>query len=381
MTIPRLLGTFLLVVAAGAQPNPSLPGCPDGPLYSVIPMAVDDFLAFRPLGFLSVPTHMFPAKHSSFAMSLPGTETPEKPVLFPSDVWVTEIWSYRSANYGGYQIYFQPCDRVRAYFFHLKDISDSLKAAFQAGDKRCADFNDPQGVIVKCQARVSIKAAAGEPAGVSGDGAGVDFGMADFRIEPTGLVDPNHYPFDYPYYVSPVDYYPPALKAQFEAKLASWDGTIVRTAEPRSGSYRPDIPGAAQGNWFFPGLNMRINSEDMTPHLALVQDYIDPAEPVFAIGTRLAEARMGLYSFAPRDSGLTNRQFRDVTSDGNLYCYDAWKSGRSVGLLPLTRLDGVLLVSMPSETTLRVEKQGSAGATCESAQPWRFTQSAASFER
>ncbi|MBI3681537.1 MAG: hypothetical protein HY235_14225 [Acidobacteria bacterium] len=333
------------------------------------------------LGFLSVPTHLFPAKHSNFSLALPGVETPQKPVLFPADVWVTEVWSYRSANFGGYQLYFQPCDRVRAYFFHLKDISDALKAAFEAGEKHCSDFQDPQGTIVKCQARVQYKAAAGEQAGISGDGAGVDFGMADFRIAPSGLADLSHYPFDYPYYVSPVEYYPSDLKGLFETKLASWDGTMRRTAEPLPGIYRQDVPGTAQGNWFFPGLNLRINSEDLTPHLALVQDYINPAQPVLSIGASVKDVRMGLYSFTPAETGFVNRVFREVTADGNTYCYDNLKAGRTAGLLPLTSLDGVLLVSMPSESTIRLEKQGAAGMTCESARPWQFTDNATLFER
>jgi len=373
---------MLLVGCAGlAQSSPALPPCPEGPLYTVIPMALEDFLAFRPLGFLSVPTHLFPAKHSSFSIALPGEPTPERAVRFPGDVWVTEIWSYRSEKQAGYQLYFQPCDRVRAYFFHLKDISESLKAAFEQAPKECFDFQDSQGVIVKCRVQVLVKAVAGEMAGVSGDGAGVDFGMADFRIEPSGLVELSHYPFDYPYYVSPVEYYPPELKAQFESKLASWDGSTPRTAEPRSGVYRTDVATTAQGNWFWPGVNLRTNSADLSFHLALVQDYVDPEQPVFSCGSRIPGVKMGLYSFVPRDAGDINRRFRDVTADGKIYCYDGWISGRTTGLLPLWQLDGVLLVGLDDERTLRIEKQGEAGSTCESLRPWRFTTNSVTFER
>ena len=189
-----LVCALLWAVGASGQQNPSLPRCPVGPLYSVIPMALDDFLAFRPLGFISIPSNAFPVKHSSFSIALPGSQTPEKPVLFPSDLWVTEIWSYRSASFGGYQLYFQPCAEVRAYFFHLKDISQSLQDQFQSAAQECRDLPDPSGIIVKCRATVLIRVAAGEVAGVSSDGAGVDFGMAGFRIQPTGLMNPDHYP-------------------------------------------------------------------------------------------------------------------------------------------------------------------------------------------
>jgi hypothetical protein len=375
----RLLYVLMLSFSAAAQPNPMLPACTDGPLFSVIPMALEDFLAFRPLGFISIPSNAFPVKHSNFSIAMPGTTTPERRVLFPSDLWVTEIWSYRSANYGGYQLYFQPCAQVRAYFFHLKDISPKLKEAFQAVQPECVDYPDPSGIIVKCRARVNLKVSAGDPAGTSGDGAGVDFGMADFRREPGGLVNLAHYPFDYPYYVSPVDYYPPDLKAQFAGKLASWDGQVPRTAEPRPGSYRQDIAGTAQGGWFIPGLDMRAHSEDMTPNLALAQDYIDPEQPVIMLGSSVRGATLGLYSFTPQAEGRVNRRFRDVTADGNVYCYEGMPAGRTTGLMPTRKLDGILLLAMPSETTLRVERRSEAH--CESAQPWRFTEGAVTFER
>lgn len=375
---------ILLAAASSAvwgQGVQGLPGCPDGPLYTVIPMGLGDFMAFRPLGFVSLPSNAFPVKHSSFAIAMPGERTAERPVLFPGDVWVTEIWSYRSANFGGYQLYFQPCAQVRAYFFHLADIPARLKDAFEAAQPTCQDFADPSGVIVKCQVKLLLKVAAGEAAGVSGDGAGVDFGMADFRIQPEGLVNLEHYPSDYPYYVSPVEYYPADLRAQFASKLASWDGRVRRTAEPVVGSYRQDIAGTAQGNWFRPGKDMRSNSLDMTSNLALVSDYVDPEQAILMLGTSLAEVPLGIYSFVPTDSGRVNRRFRDVRADGEIYCYEKLNSGRSTGAMPLTKLDGVLLLTIPDENHIRVEKIGGAGATCEAALPWEMTGNAVEFER
>jgi len=341
-------------------------------------MALDDFLAFRPLGFVGLPSNAFPVKHSSFSIALPGTITPERPVRFPGDVWVTEIWSYRSTSYGGYQIYFQPCAEVRGYFFHLKDIAQSLKYVFDATPQSCQDFPDPSGNIVKCRALVNIRASAGDLLGMSGDGAGVDFGLADFRSKPSGLANLDHYPFDYPYYVSPVDYYPADLKELFASKLASWDGSTLRTAEPRVGEYRPDIPGTAQGLWFIPGRDMRANSADMTPNLALVSDYIDPEQPTFMLGTSLQGVKLSLYTYATESTGLVNRQPRDIKSDGNIYCFEGFPSGRTTGKMPTEHLYGILLLALPDETTLRAEVQ--PVSTCASG-PWQFTANAVSYQR
>jgi hypothetical protein len=379
MSVLRLLCWFGLAAVGFAQRDPRLPACPEGPLYSVIPMELDEFLAFRPLGFVGLPSNAFPVKHSSFSIALPGTATPERAVVFPGDLWVTEIWSYRSANYGGYQVYFQPCAEVRGYFFHLKDIAQSLKTLFDAAPQSCQDFADPSGNIVKCRALVSVRVAAGDPMGISGDGAGVDFGMADFRVEPRGLVNLEHYPYDYPYYVSPIAYYPAEVRERFSSKLASWDGSTFRTAEPRVGEYRPDIPGTAQGLWFVPGRDMRTNSSDMTPNLALVNDYIDSDQPTLMLGTSLKGVKLSLYTYTPSAVGQVNRRARDIRPDGGIYCIEGFPSGRTSGRMPTERLDGVLLLTLPTETTLRAEVQ--FGRTCDGARPWSFTENAVLYER
>ena len=47
----------------------------------------------------------------------------------------------------------------------------------------------------------------------------------------------------------------------------------------------------------------------------------------------------------------------------------------------VVKLDTGLLLSMPSATQLLVERQGAAGATCESLRPWAMTANATTFER
>lgn len=363
--------------------NPPLPSCPDGPLFQVIPMAAGDYLAFRPLGFISIPIHFFPAKHSSFILALPGEPTPEKDVRFPGDAWVVDILSTRfSSGNTGFQVQFQPCDKVRSYFYHLREIAPQLQSAFDSAEKRCFDQSFADGsTVTKCQARLFHKIAAGELAGRTGDGSsGIDFGMVDFRLEPVGFAEPAHYPFDYPYYASPIDYYEPEMRSILESKLASWDGKTPRTAEPKPGTHRIDLPGTAQGGWFFPGSDMRTNPDDMTPHLALVRDYIDPATPVIVMGNKVAGVRMGLYSFQPSTAGEINRPFHEVAV-GGIHCYESMRGGRTAGQLPLATFPGILLLSLTDEESLVVEAQGRAEDTCESRRPWQFTESATTFKK
>lgn len=374
----RLL--LLIAFPLFAQPEPRLPPCPDGPLLDTIPIALDEFTAFRPLGFTSLPVHIFPAKHSAFTFGPPGEIAPERTVRFPARVWVTQITSTRfPSGASGYQMTFYVCREFRAYFYHLKDINPAVKAAFESGEKRCYDYVDLTGTIVKCDGRLFHEAQSGEVAGFSGDGsAGVDFGANDLRAAPEGLVNLDHYPYDYPYYVSPVDYYPPELKLQLESKLGAIDGERPRTAEPRAGSYRQDVPGTAAGNWFYPGVYAR-ESPDISTSVALVREYVDPDTLLFSIGTKVAGVAMSLYSFTPREEGRVNRAFDAVAAGGGIHCYEGMRAGRTAGLLPTGAIAGVLLVEAGADERLRIERRD--GASCEAAAPWAFTEGVSVFER
>jgi hypothetical protein len=381
---PLLLSLSLVIVQAQGPPGGDrLPACPEGPLFQVIPMELDDFIAFRPLGFITIPTHFFPAKHSSFTLARPGEAPPVRTVRFPGDAWVVQILSTKfSSGATGYQLQFQPCDKVRSYFYHLKEISSTLQLAFDAAGKRCFDQTFPDGTVTKCEARLMEKVSAGEVAGMSGDGsAGVDFGLVDFRLEPSGFVNLDHYTFDYPYFASPLDYYPSALRELFERKLGSWDGEVRRTADPKAGTHRIDIAGTAQGGWFFPGSDMRASPDDMTRHLALVHDYIDPQQPLFVMGTTVAGMKMGIYTFVPADEGSVNRRFKEVTPEGGIFCYEGAEGSRSVGRLPLSRWEGVLLIRMEDQNTLLVEQQGNGESKCNALAPWQMTSRAVRFAR
>ncbi|MSP13426.1 MAG: hypothetical protein EXR62_10790 [Chloroflexi bacterium] len=244
------------------DPLAQIPRCPEisTPLFDTMPIAPKDFLAFRPLGWLSPPIHIFPAKHSSFTLSLPGETSPQVTLQFPGHAWVTEIWStqFEGSSAIGYQLYFYPCREFRAYLFHLSAISDKLLAEFKKGDPQCQAFNDGNSLVQKCQQNVMVQVDSGEMAGLGSDASGVDFGATDERIPDEPFINPAHYPHDYMKYVSPVDYFTPAVKAQFTPKLASFDGKVPREAEPKTGSYMQDLPGKAQGNWFFPGISYQL---------------------------------------------------------------------------------------------------------------------------
>lgn len=356
------------------------------PFFTTIPMELDDFHAYRPLGFTSPPIHVFPAKHANFAISKPGEEYYKRPVKFPGDVTVTSVNSLEliGQNKTGYQIYFQPCEEFKAYFYHLSSVTELLMNELKKDtNPTCRQYPVGKGIDGNlCQYRTNFKVSAGDLAGYSGDAAGVDFGAVDYRIDPLSFANLADYTEELLHYTSPVLYFIPEVRAKFEQKIGSYDGEVKRTIEPKTGLIAQDIKGTAQGNWFPTGQNWaQFPFPDPAPFIALIHEYVNPSEPLFSIGNSIKGVNPGLYTFDIKPEGKINRDFDDVLVDDTIYCYDNFKTGQTTGHLPLGDPEGTLLVSLPNENTLTVEKQGVKGATCLGSQPWAMTADATTFER
>lgn len=371
-------------LAAGMLQIPRCSVDISAPLFSTLPMALGDFLAFRPLGWTSPPTHVFPAKHSNFALALPGETPPQRAVYAPGEFWLTEVNSteYVGLNKTGYGITFSPCREFKSYFGHLSGLSEKILTASKAGNVRCnPPYQTGNTTVNTCRTELVFRVTPGELIGYSGDAAGVDFGAIDYRVPPLGFANPVHYMKEMLHYVSPVPYFAPEVRAALESKLASYDGTRPRTAEPKYGEYMQDLPGTAQGNWFTPGVSLAIPFQQPDPWLALVHEYIDAAQPIFSAGNSIKELRAGVYGFKPETSGKINRDFSQVKADGAVYCYDSFLTGKSLGGIGMGSARGIVLLAMPTESTLRVEKQGTEGSRCDASASYSLTADAMLFER
>lgn len=373
--------------APQVDPFLAVPACPEQsqPLFSALPMALNDFLAFRPLGWTSPPIHVFPAKHSNFALALPGQTPPVRSVHSPGVMWILELnfTEWVGLNKTGYGITFYPCKEFKAYFGHLSGLSDRLLAELKTGEITCRDPYDTGGVMARpCKKDVSIKLGSGEMVGFSGDAAGVDFGAIDYRIPPLVFANPAHYSNELLHYVSPITYFTPETRALLETKLSSYDGAVRRTAEPKTGAVAQDAPGAAQGNWFTPGLHWaQTPPPQPDSFIALVHEYVDPTVPIFSVGNSVKDLAVGVYSFTPRSEGKVNRDFGNVKADGAVYCYEGFRTGKTPGGIGTGNAKGVILITMPDPNTLLVEKAGTDGSTCASIGTWTLTANATRFER
>lgn len=377
-----VLASAILLLDAVPTRAQGPPACGPGPLFEHLPLALDEFHAFRPLGFLSSPIHVVPAWHSAFSRKSPGETRPVAQVRFPGEALVVSVFAveFLSSGATGYQLRFQPCQEVLAYFNHLGTLSPRLLAAVRETPGQCSEYNDGSGLVRNCRHGVAVPVAAGEEVGFSDDTAGVDFGLIDYRLPPAGFANPAHYSRDFFYYASPVGYFAPEPRAALEARLASYDGTLPRTAEPRVGTHMQDLPGTAQGTWFAPGASF-VGASNESRMIALVHDYIGADQPILSFGSELAGLRPGLASFDVERAGRVNRDFSEIAADGQVYCFDRFRSGQSVGKVPLGDPGGLLLLTLPTPSTLRLERQGAPGSRCSDAASWSFSTAALEFER
>lgn len=282
----------------------------------------------------------------------------------------------------GYQVHFSPCDQFHAYFYHLSELSERLRTELEAADLQCVEYDGGGHRFRRCQGKTVIAVQAGELTGLSGDACCVDFGAVDTRVPPLDFANPAKYSYELLHYVSPVDYFTPEVRAEFEARLTSYDGTTPRTIEPKTGLINQDVAGTAQTNWFEPGKSWAKNPVDPPDtFIALVHDYTGAEEPIFSVGTSVAGLHYGVYSFVPSSQGRINRDFGEIKADGEIYCFDNFRSGTTAGGVFLGDPQGIILISLLDEGTLVVEKQGSAGSRCVASEPWEFTANATKFER
>jgi hypothetical protein len=364
-----------------AKIGEDVPKCSEtNEFFTHVPVDFEDLDSIVPLGNLNPSGHTFPTDHMYLNMKRGGKDMP---VYAPGDVWVTEF--HRLQKFGDdpvtdYSVNFTPCEGFEAYYIHILKLSDKLQAEFDKNfdETDCRDEN-PGGVKYKfCIIETNVKLVAGELVGTVGRDkqSNFDLGANDRRQDTSDVAQYTKWKkFREDIYttVCPLDYFTPKLKTKLYSLVGYYEGER-RTVEPICGTVKQDVWGSAQGVWFLSGAKVQERgSED--EHAALVHDNFDPTKGVFSIGTSMEKSGLstGAFQFDPKDSGLVNRDFDQVKSDGKIYCYEN-ESGSEFGNKKI-----VIILQLTDESTLKMEHL-SGVASCGSG-PWQFSSNATEFER
>lgn len=359
----------------------ALPSCGNSTPYTVSPIAVSDIQGIDPLGHVNPSGHTFPSDHIYFYIRPVDPLVPYGPraltnVLAPGDIHVTLISSsYTNGNPAtvDYGIQFYACRELKSYFGHVKTLDPALLAKLNSTNQSCMDYTTGGTLFHSCNAGVNFPLSAGDVMGtVGGPGAGaaLDFGSYDYRQTPLPFANlPRHYN-DQPFTVCPIDYYVPSMKATLEPHFGRYDGGYARTALPLCGEINYDVRGTAMGDWY------HIGSPDSPedPHLSLIKDNVYNPRQDISVGTSVSGVGPIFFPFDPLTSGTHNRDFSQVTADGQVYCYDTFFDPVGQPASP----GYSVLITMPTSTTLRVDKYN---ATSCGPGPWTMDSNYGEFQR
>lgn len=316
-----------------------------------LPIEMNEFISLTPLGFVSPPGHVFPNDHMGFYYV-----KDIKPVTIysPGNVHLSEI---RLSVYNpgqpnetsDYSLSFGVNGESIMILGHISQLSPKLTQLF--GDySGCEEYSAGTTIVKACKKQVSIEIKSGEVIGYSNLVAGqqaLDMGM---------YVNNKA--------VSPLDYFAPAIKTQLESRLmgapnAEFDG-ILRADEPLAGEVYQDITGALQGVWY----KISTPKTPESPHIAFIKSYIKPDQLRISFGNSVPVFGPGVWKFDQQSSGLTNRAFKDVKADGQIYCYDPlFING---GGFP----NNSFIVKVENNKTLYLEKRD---CNCTEQLPYQFT--------
>ena len=348
--------------------------------FTLSPIKDADLISIIPLGNPNPPAHIFPTDHVYFFLRRsgpspqPGLLGPaaEVPVVSPGDIQILTI-SAKEYLSGGphhtdYEVDFAPCKEVQGRFDHLASLSAKPLKAFNSAKGDCQTSSPNSGTTIKfCRRNIGLALKTGEDVGTAGGTNGsnnLDFQLSDQRTPPLAFANPTRWQRGGEHVVCPVDYFSEPAKSALEKLFGDSSGTR-RTTTPVCGNVAEDVKATAQGVWFSPG--KPTYPEDQ--HVALVPDNINPAQLVFSIGQSLKDIGVSpeKYVFLPSGSGSINKDFKSVTSDGHVYCYQTSVHGLSSQFGNRTQ---VLLLQLINDTALRMGP--GSGESCGTG-PWSFT--------
>lgn len=343
--------------------------------YAVSPIDLSNDFSLDPLGHMSgVGGHLFPTDHIYFYVHKATSATPTINVYAPGNIVISQVASseYRNASpvFTDYSLRFATCQGLTGYFFHINGLSSELQSKIDSVSGSCGTY--PDGSIYYCTKDVAIPVTVGDVLGTITGRTGssfftLDFGMQDHNQPALSYITPARQISEHLYTRCPLERFEEPLKSQLVSRLGRYDGTQQRTDEPVCGETMQDVPGSAQGLWYVPG-TPQSPVQDPSPHMALVHDNVLTSTGVFSVGNSVSSLPGTQYYFDTTNSGLVNLDFNLVTSNGTVYCYENFSN----------LLNSIVLLQLPSSTTLKIEKQ--TAASC-GAGPWTFTGAATTFER
>jgi hypothetical protein len=345
--------------------------CDSRSIFTTSPLDIDNILGIVPLGNLNPPSHTFPTDHIYFYLPRrEGGDCSDVVTLYsPGDLIITRVNAseHVTAGFTDYSITLQPCTEITVVLGHVSTLSEDLFGDTSAFSnwRQNNEYSTGGETYRHWGKEYNIEISAGQILGTVGGNPNqwaLDLGVYDQRITQENVANPRRWQQSwYLRAADPLYYYKEGELLNQLLKLVDRD--IVEGKKPPYGSVLQDIPGTAQGCWFLSGVD-ETYPED--PHLALVHSNSRPSYAALSVGNSVRNLSGDEYGFLPKDIGRLNRDFQDITSDGQLYGFQ------------VNGFAGIIIIQMPDAETLWLEAL--AGATTYPTS-WSFTGNKTVFVR
>lgn len=358
----------------GTGPPPGVQACGVEPIFTVSPLPLGDVAFLNPIGTTGL---VFQKHHLGVHIAL-GHPT-AVPVVAPGEMHVVEVSRVRfnepsGREWSDYALRFYPCADVSMHWAHLSSLAPEVEA--RLGPWSPATCREPyvagQTIVTTCQQRLTFRLTAGTPVGMLGGPGmptGLDWGAYDRRGPPLPFLEPGWYGgngnvWSGNFVACPIEYFAEPLRSTLMGRFG--DGHVTVNAAPVCGRTMWDVAGRARGRWF------SGNTMDEARHLSLVPDAVHRDLGVFNVGSTVPNLPAGFYRMtSPMVSdGRVNRNLEQVTSDGQIYCYE---------LLSQMAQPTLAFIQLVAPDRIRID--GRPGESCGDPAGWAFSASAAEFRR
>jgi hypothetical protein len=351
------------------NPRPIEDTEPTPPIFSVSPIDTEFISSIIPLGALSPPSHVFPTDHIYFMITRQeGADRPNTVSVYsPGDLIITSIRAteHVKAEITDFVLFLETPKNpdIQVMFIHISSLNMELfgKVSDHHGWPLESEYSTGNEIYKTWSKTCRITVKAGDVLGKAGGNPGqwaLDLGVYDMSYLPEQVANIDRWSnYRYLHSVCPLNYYEEG--AVRDSLFSLVNGNRINHSRIL---VLQDIPGTAQGCWFKEGI---IETYPEDPHLALVNSNVDPSLLVLSVGQSIQGLDSGRYDFTPKDTGWINREFKDITPDGNIYGFYA------------DGYQGIIIIKMHNTSTLWVEAKNHTTET----ENWSFTENKTVFAR
>ena len=297
-------------------------GCGSALSFTVLPVPITSISAATPVGNMGPPIHTIPTDHSGVYLAGTGVT-----LVSPGPLRVTVVTRvhylvspFRQGVFD-YAITANACNGYQVVLGHILTVVDKISS--QVGSD-CTTYSTANETVESCRNfSADIALNPGETIGTVGSTSepAFDFGLYN-AASPNSFVNPARYSSNTLSATCAYDAFTSDLRAQLYAKIGQ-PGLPGSGESPACGTMNVDVVGTARGVWVLQSAPVNqagdeTNFAALTPH-----PFYQQSGQAISIGlaTLINSASAPLARFPVTTSGRVNRQFRDVTADGQIYCY------------------------------------------------------------